>query len=997
MHKFYKTLLPVIIGVFTLVPAFSQHRERCSTVKAMEAAFQADPSLKIQYDLNEIRLGQAMTREHARRQTNPNSFAPAVTIPIVFHVVLTAAQQANVTDAMIMAQLNTLNKDYTGFNGDSANVPPPFQALRGHSTFSFCLAARTPAGLATTGINRVVSTTKSSGSSTNDPIKSTAAGGADAWNPNKYVNIWLTNFTNASLLGYASFPIGSPENGGGSASQQGVVVLAQSVPGGTEVPYNQGRTLTHELGHFFWLRHVWGDGGGCQSDFPTTTSLDDTPTQSAATFGCAATAPSVSFLGAGCTGVPNPPGKMFQNYMDYTDDGCMTMFTNGQLLRSEQAINTFRPSLLTSDGCVPPFSFSFSSAAPVNVACAGPASATTALASTGSTGFTTPIVLTYSGAPAGTSVSFSVNPLAPGSSTDVTLNNTNTLSSGTYNITITGTAGTNVQNTTVSFVVLSGTPPSITTQPSPQSVCVGSSASFIAAASAGTYQWQVSTDGVNWNNISGATSATYTIPAVTAIQNGYLYHAVAGTQCANATTSNALLTVTTAPAVTAQPAAISGCTGSTVSFTAAGSGSSLTYQWQVSTDGGGTWTNVAGATSATLQVPNLIAGMNNNQYHANISNSCATATSAAALLTVNNTASITTQPVLPATTCAGTGFTMSVAAVGTGLSYQWQVSANSGTTWNNIPGATGSSYTFPSVVQSMDGSQYQVIVSSTCTPTGTNSDVATLHVFTPVTVNQAPPVNVFACVGEDASLTVDASGTGLTYQWQVSHDNGASWTDISGATTSTYVIHPVNIHDDGNQYQVTVTPAACGFITTPATKLHVSYKPGVVLAASRPVTAITPGTPTRLYATVSPYNGNYSFEWTRNNQVTADNTNSIFVNNDNTGAYTVKVTDLVSGCSIISNRVELTDSVTNNVFVYPNPNSGHFVVRYYGPQASEARTLAIYDSKGGRVYFHTYDLTSNTNYQKMEVNMTGVTKGIYMVEVRDASGNRLGTSTVLVK
>ncbi|TAL45870.1 MAG: hypothetical protein EPN92_06915, partial [Chitinophagaceae bacterium] len=122
---------------------------------------------------------------------------------------------------------------------------------------------------------------------------------------------------------------------------------AGTLPGGSITSYNLGRTLTHEMGHFVWLRHIWGDDV-CGDDFPNTPGIDDTPQQSDETFGC----PSGT-VASGCTGFPNPPGRMYQNFMDYSNDACLTMFTNGQNIRADQALFTFRPSLLSSNGCQP--------------------------------------------------------------------------------------------------------------------------------------------------------------------------------------------------------------------------------------------------------------------------------------------------------------------------------------------------------------------------------------------------------------------------------------------------------------------------------------------------------------------------------------------------------------------------------------------------------------------------------------------------------------------
>ncbi len=313
--------------------------EKCGTMEWLQGAFRRYPDYQRQFEANNRMLAEFVNRKIEEQKNNPQARTQStIIIPVVFHVVLNAAGQASITDAMIQAQLDTLNRDFAGLNGDSTNIPAEFQAVRGHGNIQFCLAQRTPIDLPTNGIVRVTSNTASSGPGGNDPVKSTAAGGSDPWDPTRFFNIWLCDAS--GLLGYATFPPGAP--GGSPLAEQGVVVEAQSVPGGAAAPYNKGRTLTHEAGHYFNLYHIWGDSN-CGND-----QVADTPTQTNETFGC----PSGN-LAAGC-GSPNPPGRMYQNFMDYTDDGCMTMFTNGQNIRSEASITLFRASLLTSNGCTPP-------------------------------------------------------------------------------------------------------------------------------------------------------------------------------------------------------------------------------------------------------------------------------------------------------------------------------------------------------------------------------------------------------------------------------------------------------------------------------------------------------------------------------------------------------------------------------------------------------------------------------------------------------------------
>jgi hypothetical protein len=294
--------------------------------------------------LNEKKLGQAINE----RRTNANARTAAIIdIPVVFHIVTN--NQATVSDAMIQAQLDTLNKDWGGMNADSSKIPAAFKALFGKSNLRFCLARRTPGNTPSNGINRVTTTTTSNGE-IGDPVKYTSKGGADAWDQLRFVNFWIVRFSDPNNLGYATYPFGTPENsppGAYPPGDQGIVVASGTLPGGNFAPYNKGRTLTHEVGHYFWLRHPNGDVN-CGNDFPNTPGIDDTPLQRDLTIGC-----PTGVINSGCAGALNPPGRMYQNFMDYTDDACMAMFTKGHNIRSEQALDTYRPTLKISNGCTP--------------------------------------------------------------------------------------------------------------------------------------------------------------------------------------------------------------------------------------------------------------------------------------------------------------------------------------------------------------------------------------------------------------------------------------------------------------------------------------------------------------------------------------------------------------------------------------------------------------------------------------------------------------------
>jgi hypothetical protein len=282
-----------------------------------------------------------------------NRLQAIVTIPVIFHVVL--SNPFVVTDADLQAQINRLNLDYSGLNPDSTNIPAAFQAVRGHSQIRFTLARRTPAGQASSGIERKASSTAYDGTS-NDPIKASSQGGLDAWDASQYLNVWV-GVGDGTILGYATFP------GTSTASQQGVVIDiigTANNPCYIDPDYNMGRTLVHESGHYFGLYHIWGDETGCTaSDFrnlsgsclitdPTLSgaqndqAIGDTPNQGDENYGCPSGIVSNSCGAA--------TGDMYQNFMDYTNDACMTMFTAKQAARMEWVLANCRSSYLTSLG-----------------------------------------------------------------------------------------------------------------------------------------------------------------------------------------------------------------------------------------------------------------------------------------------------------------------------------------------------------------------------------------------------------------------------------------------------------------------------------------------------------------------------------------------------------------------------------------------------------------------------------------------------------------------
>jgi len=251
-------------------------------------------------------------------------------IPVVVHVVYNSSTPAqNISDAQIFSQIDVLNRDFRKLNPDIASIPAPFQPLAIDARIQFALATIDPNGNPTNGITRTATT--ATGFADDDRVKSAATRGADPWPSDRYLNLWVCQL-NGGLLGYAQFP-------GGPAATDGVVITHTGfgTTGTAAAPFNLGRTATHEIGHWLNLRHIWGDdGNGCNgSDF-----VDDTPNQAGPNFG------KPSFPHVTCNNAPN--GDMFMNYMDYTDDAAMFMFTAGQVARMQAVLNHERANLGTA-------------------------------------------------------------------------------------------------------------------------------------------------------------------------------------------------------------------------------------------------------------------------------------------------------------------------------------------------------------------------------------------------------------------------------------------------------------------------------------------------------------------------------------------------------------------------------------------------------------------------------------------------------------------------
>ena len=271
--------------------------EQCHSMRVLNQQLKENPGLykkmyDIEYATRKLTSGKGKPGSGSGDEdvdVLPINDGLNISIPVYFHVILPDASA--VTNAQIQSQMNVINNDFTS---------PNTNQLPSGATNFINDATNTEITFTLAGTFRHNDPKSSWG--TNNSVKSAYP----PITPETHLNIWVCNI-GGGILGYAQFP-------GGNSATDGVVLLYSSLPGGTAAPYNLGRTLTHEIGHYLNLRHIWGDGRCRQDDF-----VADTPASDSANYGCPSY-PDVSCKSA----------DMTMNYMDYTDDACMYMFTDGQ-------------------------------------------------------------------------------------------------------------------------------------------------------------------------------------------------------------------------------------------------------------------------------------------------------------------------------------------------------------------------------------------------------------------------------------------------------------------------------------------------------------------------------------------------------------------------------------------------------------------------------------------------------------------------------------------
>jgi hypothetical protein len=331
MRNFYVSFITLLISLSGVA------QERCGATGYFNKMVQEHPSL--QQNLQQVgQFTQTYLRNHPVFESSANQpdAATRIVIPVVVHVVYNRNEE-NISDDQIRSQIESLNADFSRTNADFSRVPQAFAAVAADCGIRFVLAKSDPEGRPTNGITRKKSSRQFW--TDDDKVKMESEGGTAAWDSRNYLNFWVCN-TPGGLLGYGSFP-------GGPAERDGVVIRWNvfGTRGSLVAPFNLGRTATHEVGHWMNLRHIWGDVS-CGDD-----EVRDTPRQKTHNRGI----PTFPRINADCNNGPN--GDMFMNFMDFSDDASLNMFTAGQRDRmlSLFATDGARNSLVRSTGIAEPW------------------------------------------------------------------------------------------------------------------------------------------------------------------------------------------------------------------------------------------------------------------------------------------------------------------------------------------------------------------------------------------------------------------------------------------------------------------------------------------------------------------------------------------------------------------------------------------------------------------------------------------------------------------
>jgi len=763
MRAFFTGLL-----LLTLTAVWAQRN--CSTMDVLAEQLIQNPAL--QQQMQAIEQHNDHYHDHQHEQVG---FRAVVTIPVVFHIIHNGdavGSNENISDALILAQLQQLNDDFRKMNTDAGLVPSIFQGVHADTEIQFCLAQRKPDGTATNGINRVqFSQATWTSSQVNSTVKP-----ATIWDRNQYLNVWSVAFGGGSsgLLGYAQFP-------GGAASTDGTVVAYYSVgslsmvnPGSST--FGKGRTLTHEVGHWLNLRHIWGDAT-CGND-----QVADTPVHNTSNGGC----PTYPHLST-CTGTPI---EMTMNYMDYTNDGCMYMFTQGQKTRMQAVLapGGARFSLNNSLGCVPPGETSCTAPtiAQLNASNITTSSARINCTVTGVNAFD------WRYRVAGTTT---WTDLASGASNFANLSG---LAAGTtYEFQAQVQCGSvwSAWSATQTFTTLSASCAAPTlAQLSVSNISATSVQLQCSVSGVNAYDWRYRQQGAaTWTDLPSTTTGTTTVTGLSAATN---YEFQAQVQCGSTWSAwSVSRSFSTTDGSCATPLAsqisITEITGSSARFNVSITGAN-SYLWRYRPIGVSTWTNLPATTVNYTYVFGLSSRSTYEVQVALVCNSITTAWSGIVNFSTGNGGDpVCNAPVLSQlfdSNVTTSSAVLNCTAPGA-TSFTWRYRVAGANTWNNLGTTTqgtfalsglspNTTYEFQVMLECGNGIASSWSVSQTFTTPG----VATCDA---PTVAQLSATNISAT---SAQLNCSVAGQS-SYAWRYRLSGASTWTTLPSTTVNMTVVN----------------------------------------------------------------------------------------------------------------------------------------------------------------------------------------------------------------
>lgn len=565
--------------------------------------------------------------------------------------------------------------------------------------------------------------------------------------------------------------------------------------------------------------------------------------------------------------------------------------------------------------------------------------------------------------------------------------------------------------------------PSVTSNPSDRSICIGTSTTFGITATGKdiTYQWQLD-DGSGWINLTNAgaysnvNTNTLTVSNVTLAMDGYEYRCVVSGKCSPSDNSAAAeLSIDLPPHITNQPADASVCDGSDITFTVSATGAGLKYQWQV--DDGTGFANVAnnstysGAKTSTLTVTSSTS-LDQYQYRCVVSGKCTPGeTSTAATITVDELPAITSQP-SPSVLCEGTNTSLTLTATGKDIAYQWQVDDGSGfadiTDGTIYSGATTNTLNLTAVPYGMNMYQYRCVVSGKCSPDVT-SDIVDINVQLTTEVLTNITADTF-CENATDFIPMSAQGVSLSYKWQI--NNGSGYVDLasggiySGVNTNILGLTNIPTSLDG-QYIRCIVNGNCKSDTSKDIKAVISFKPEVVAQPTNVTTIqgqdatfsiVSSGTAVTYQwqassgSAFSNINDNAIYSGTRTSQLTITSTTE--AQNNFTyrcivmGVAECQFNNDTSSVAILNVNPPLSVSNTtanSQIALYPNPVSGNYVsVR---SDLNKDLSYTIMDKVGKTLA--TGEITKDQ--QVNQVDVTHLPSGIYIITFSE-DGNKIQTT-----